>query len=622
MHNWIHNRRGRWRAFLSLTAAAAIMASPATALATPSPSPSSTPTASVPAATPATQPGTPSSTTAAGTADRAGSDKIAAVPVDAPPSFSQLTEPPEREDTPHHEGEEVLRAQQDALTVPVDELPAAPAAQAARIQSEPLPEGFTEEDARLSLRMQTALAADCQVYFPSPFAVCGEIRNKYNAMGGPSSFLGLPKTEELQNPGATGFRSEFLHGSIYWSPTTGAHPVTPLFMTKWSEHGWEAGWMGYPTSDEIGHPGAEGSHQEFEGAAIYWHATTLTLAAIGGAIRDKWDALGAQDSMLGYPTSDENDTPDGIGKYNTFEYGSIYWSPATGAHPVTGDILAVWGALGYEASWYGYPIEDPVANSTGGMFQKFQNGEIESPISLVKDAFSCVSLALQSAQESGLQGDLQYLCLPYGVSVKGANGVTAFASPTEGDDSTRSQNITQDSGSVECDWMEPTSISEPRKNFARVSKDVHLCFGVANFEEQKVLWSKNLEFNVANVLDQRMHQRVETKITSLDTPSRTFTLTYRLREDISGWPDETVTEQSTVNTGTSLEPAVSSYSTPGEDGVYFVEIVGMSLEVPSLGYDQSFDGMRFAIGRYTCPSYSGSGYGDPCEWTDPVDDHT
>src|SRR5699024_6018630 len=100
----------------------------------------------------------------------------------------------------------------------------------------------------------------------------------------------------------------------------------------------------------------------------------------------------------------------------------------------------------------------------------------------------------------------------FGVSVKGANGTTTFASPTESNEETQPQGIAQESGDVECDWMEPTSISGPRKNLARVSKDVHLCFGVANFEEQKVLWSKNLEFNAANILDQRLHQRVETKI--------------------------------------------------------------------------------------------------------------
>lgn len=309
------------------------MASPATAMATPSPS--ATPTPADPAPSIAASPSTaPTTTTATGTADRADSDTVAAVPADAPPSFSQLTDPPERADTPHHEDDEILRAQQHALTVPVDELPDPPTAQAARVQSEPLPEGFTEEDARLSLQMQAIVTADCQVYFPSPFAVCGEIRNKYNAMGGPGSWLGLPKTEELQNPGATGYRSEFIHGSIYWSPTTGAHPVTPLYMTRWSEHGWEAGWMGYPTSDEIGHTGAEGSHQEFEGAAIYWHATALTLAVIGGEIRQEWNELGAENGPLGYPISDEIDTYGDWTQYgqrmNNMEFGALYFDFNTG----------------------------------------------------------------------------------------------------------------------------------------------------------------------------------------------------------------------------------------------------------------------------------------------------
>lgn len=67
---------------------------------------------------------------------------------------------------------------------------------------------------------------------------------------------------------------------------------------------------------------------------------------------------------------------------------------------------------------------------------------------------------------------------------------------------------------------------------------------------------------------------------------------------------------------------VCALFTPGRQGKYFVEVMNLSLTIPSLGYDQSFAGLRFALGRYVCSAYSGTGPGDLCTWTNPIDDHT
>ncbi|MFI8775419.1 LGFP repeat-containing protein [Gordonia sp. NPDC062954] len=96
-----------------------------------------------------------------------------------------------------------------------------------------------------------AVAAGCQIYPPTSFQVCGAIRDKYNQMGGPTSFLLFPKSNELTNPGNTGKRSEFIGGNIYWSAATGAHPVAHEFLFKWGDHGYETGFLKYPKTDEI-----------------------------------------------------------------------------------------------------------------------------------------------------------------------------------------------------------------------------------------------------------------------------------------------------------------------------------------------------------------------------------
>ena len=46
---------------------------------------------------------------------------------------------------------------------------------------------------------------------------------------------------------------------------------------------------------------------------------------------NKWASLGWERSFLGYPLTDETGTPDGVGRYNHFQGGSVYWTPGTGA---------------------------------------------------------------------------------------------------------------------------------------------------------------------------------------------------------------------------------------------------------------------------------------------------
>ena len=135
-----------------------------------------------------------------------------------------------------------------------------------RSDREEIPAGFTKADADKAETMEAALtgsdgamralvAPGCQVYWPAPYEVCGAIRDKYNALGGPNSFLLFPKTNEITNPDGIGKRTEFQNGPIYWSPQGGAHPVVNHFLAAWARSGYENG-IGYPTTDEIVNPEA------------------------------------------------------------------------------------------------------------------------------------------------------------------------------------------------------------------------------------------------------------------------------------------------------------------------------------------------------------------------------
>ena len=269
-----------------------------------------------------------------------------------------------------------------------------------RSDRQELPEGFTKEDAdkaeiaeakllassrsrnaRSSTATTNALAAaaptDCMIYFPAwQYQVCGAIRVKYDSLGGVNSFLLWPTSNELVNPDQFGRRQTFLNGPIYWSAASGAHPVVNHFFAAWQRNGWETGPLGYPTTDEIANPStAPGRRQEFQNtAAIYWNLNEAY--AIRGAVRDKWNTVGAEQGFLGYPTSDERVTPNGIGRFNTFSGGVIYWAPTTGAHPVSGLVLAEWKSSGYEAGTYGFPTSDQYTSTAGATVQDFQNGQI------------------------------------------------------------------------------------------------------------------------------------------------------------------------------------------------------------------------------------------------------
>jgi len=106
-------------------------------------------------------------------------------------------------------------------------------------------------------------------------------------------------------------------------------------------------------------------------------AQGLTAAPkVIGDIRAKWAALGAEHGFLGFPLTDELTTPDGIGRYNHFQGGSIYWTPDTGAHEVHGAIRQAWADKGWERSVLGYPISDEEDAPGGGRQSRFQGGRI------------------------------------------------------------------------------------------------------------------------------------------------------------------------------------------------------------------------------------------------------
>ncbi len=215
------------------------------------------------------------------------------------------------------------------------------------------------------------------------WAVHGAILGTYRNLGGPGGVLGFPTSDETPTPDGVGRFNAFAgtgRSGIYWTPNTGAHAVQGAIYGDWASLGYERGPLGYPTSDETPTPDGVGRFNAFAGtgrSGIYWTPNT-GAHAVQGAIYGDWASLGYERGPLGYPTSDETGTPDGVGRFNAFAgtgRSGIYWTPNTGAHEVQGAIYAQWASLGYERSGLGYPTSDEYT-IPGGRGNDFVHGTI------------------------------------------------------------------------------------------------------------------------------------------------------------------------------------------------------------------------------------------------------
>ncbi|WP_246076397.1 trypsin-like serine protease [Amycolatopsis cihanbeyliensis] len=207
--------------------------------------------------------------------------------------------------------------------------------------------------------------------------VWGEIRKKWAALDWERGPMGYPTTDEVATPDGVARYNHFTkNASIYWTPDTGAHGVWGEIRKKWAALDWERGPMGYPTTDEVATPDGVARYNHFtKNASIYWTPDT-GAHGVWGEIRKKWAALDWERGPMGYPTTDETKTPDGVGRYNHFtKGGSIYWSPGNGAHEIYGLIKKRWASLGWEKSYLGYPTSGEYS-VPGGRRNNFEHGYI------------------------------------------------------------------------------------------------------------------------------------------------------------------------------------------------------------------------------------------------------
>jgi hypothetical protein len=142
--------------------------------------------------------------------------------------------------------------------------------------------------------------------------VCHTIDQTYQKYGGASGILGVPVGNEIDLPGNPPGAYRQYHGHIYGG-TVSAQSTT---IGAFGERG-DSDMPSHETRSDID-------------ASIYWSPVTCSHVVLG-QILALWTSLGAEAGQLGYPISDEIDTPDERGRRSRFQHGEIWWYPDRGA---------------------------------------------------------------------------------------------------------------------------------------------------------------------------------------------------------------------------------------------------------------------------------------------------
>lgn len=213
------------------------------------------------------------------------------------------------------------------------------------------------------------------IYWTPSTGACSmspEMVSKYREIGYETSRLGYP-TQDVAPLDNGGRFQKFQKGSMYWAENTGTVIVEGRIGAEWAAWNWERGYLGMPKADAVSIPG--GAYQDFENGRIY-HSQAHDARPVYGKILEKHGSDGIL--VWGFPKAVESDTQDFGGRYQNFEFGTIYYRwGAESAYGVKDHIMRAYKLLGYEVGKLGYPTSDEKEISAGVVRQSFEHGFIE-----------------------------------------------------------------------------------------------------------------------------------------------------------------------------------------------------------------------------------------------------
>jgi hypothetical protein len=189
---------------------------------------------------------------------------------------------------------------------------------------------------------------------------------------GEKGFFGKPLTDSICGLKNNGCYQLFKNGTLYWTAETGAQTVHGGIKDKWISAGFENGKLGYPTSGEISAPG--GVRQKFQGGTIFW-STKAGAVQFKNELYTTWSNYNGEKGFFGKPLTDSICGLKNNGCYQLFKNGTLYWTAETGAQTVHGGIKDKWISAGFENGKLGYPTSGEIP-SGNGVYQTFQGGRI------------------------------------------------------------------------------------------------------------------------------------------------------------------------------------------------------------------------------------------------------
>nr|WP_246215325.1 hypothetical protein [Modestobacter muralis] len=185
--------------------------------------------------------------------------------------------------------------------------------------------------------------------------------------------------------GSAGVRVTVLRQGAAAAVVRVAVEVSPVELA-YRATGGAAGPLGAATAAELCGLRDRGCLRTYERGSIYWSPATGARVVPAGPVADRWARAGWENGALGWPVSDATCGLAGGGCFQHFQGGSVYVSAGTPATVVTGAVRDRWGAAGWENGALGYPSAEQVCGlRDGGCFQQFQRGALyQSPATGVR----------------------------------------------------------------------------------------------------------------------------------------------------------------------------------------------------------------------------------------------
>lgn len=212
---------------------------------------------------------------------------------------------------------------------------------------------------------------------PAPSAGEKAITAKWKDVGGSASSLGSATASAKCGLRYDGCVREFSGGVITWSASTGAHVLQNRTLSKWKAQKSENGSLGYPTTDLRCGLKNGGCYQQFQGGKTYWNGSSSAVTIISGSSQNKYQVLGNENGVLGYPTTDARCGLSNGGCYQQFVGGKTYWRGNHTAAAIWGPPMRAYQALGNETGKLGYPTTDPKCGLVkSGCYQQFTGGKL------------------------------------------------------------------------------------------------------------------------------------------------------------------------------------------------------------------------------------------------------